>query len=452
MHDAIQLDAVDAAIIEILKAQADAQPGYTSLSAVQLLEELRKRGQSISQPTLSRRLDRLRRDKHVAIEGAGRATRYRRDTYHDEFALPPERRPPRAYDFSLLASYEPNKTYWLSESDRKRMRERGENRAVDASTYSKAIAQKLLVELSYASSALEGNTYSYLDTKVLIEYGQAAAGKDPQETLMILNHKEAINYIITNIKDLTIEPREIRTLHALLARGLLPDPKDIGGIRTGPVNITGTAYTPMAIPQKLDEELAKICDKARQIEDPYEQSFFLMTMIPYLQAFRDVNKRTGRLACNIPLLKAKLAPFSFIEIDKTAYVTGLIAFYERGRTDILADAYVDSYIRSAARYDAYAARPAEEIRIEMRRASDLASAAKAYVAQAIELGERPKVRDFVGQYFANDVSDEKPLIIERAIRIIEALDEANHVAYGISRADFTKLQQISNPPAPNSSC
>lgn len=440
IHASGTLDEIDRRIIELLRQHPSGR------SARELLAELKQQGPGISQPTLSRRLARLEAQRHVVARKAGRSTHYVRDPYHDWFTLPPTQRPKVQYDFDVLTHYEPNVIRWLTPEELDRLSRAGGDRRLDASTYSRAIAQKLLVDLSYASSALEGNTYSYLDTQVLIEYGQAAQGKAAEETQMILNHKEAIVYLIDNVNDIEISPRELRTLHALLSRGLM-EPAAVGGIRRRPVDISGSAYVPLSVPQKLEEELAKLATKARAIDEPFEQSLFLMVVISYLQAFQDVNKRTGRLACNIPLLKNGLAPLSFMEMDRARYVEGLLAFYELHRIDILKEAYIQGYVGSAARYDAYSGRDRAAMELEFRRRTDIYACVKSYVEQSVAAGQRIDWDAFARGRFLTDPVDTRSQLMERVHEIIAALNEANHIAYGIPRETFNAYERLRGPMA-----
>lgn len=435
IHDSQPKDEIDRAIVDVLLQEKG------GCSAQELRTSLAKRGHVISQPTLSRRLNRLEAQRHVVARRAGRSTRYERDAYHDWFSLPPTRRPRVSYDFGRLEQYIPNETSWLDEEEIGRLHFAGGDRSLDATTYSHAIAQKLLVDLSFASSALEGNTYSYLDTQVLIEFGQAAQGKAVEETQMILNHKEAILYLVNNISEIEISPRELRTLHALLSRGLI-EPSAVGDIRKRPVDIGGSAYVPLSIPQKLTEELATVAAKAASIKEPFEQSLFLMAFVSYLQPFLDVNKRTGRLACNVPLLKNRLAPLSFLEMDKEKYVQGLLAFYELNRIDVLKSAYIQGYLATASRYDAYMGRDRAEIELEARRRADIHACVSAYVDTSIREGRLVDVATFTRERFAAESEDLQGRLVERVSAIIASLNDANHIAYGIARDAFNRYEGL----------
>ncbi|MHC1949972.1 Fic family protein [Bradyrhizobium sp. UFLA06-06] len=427
------LNETDKAILDAIETGANTASG--------ILAALERNGISISQPTLSRRLSALQADRYVLVEGKGRNTRYKADNYNQYFSIPPERRKAVSYDRSILENYVPNQTRWLDPEVSQQLLAAGGGVRADASTYSRAIVQKLLVDLSYASSSLEGNTYSYLDTQVLIEYGQAAEGKAADETQMILNHKEAITYLVDNIGDIELDVREIRNVHSLLSRGLI-DPAARGTVRRRIVGLGNSAYTPLAIPQILEDQLTLIVQKQALIDDPFERSLFLMVMISYLQYFEDVNKRTGRVICNVPLLKAGLAPLSFMNVDKTKYTKGLLAFYELGRHDLITEAYAEGYAASASRYDAYVGRDREEAELEFKRRTEIYEAVKQYVLKSIEQGARLDAQEFLSAQFEKDVGKTKQTLMRRTKDIVESLNEGNHVAYGIDRKTFDTYDKL----------
>ena len=137
---------------------------------------------------------------------------------------------------------------------------------------------------------------------------------------MILNHKEAIQFVVDHLAEISINRLDLFGIHALLADGLLVDPAMAGRLRRMPVGISSSNYLPLDDRFAIEEEFGVLVEKAAAITDPFEQSFFLLVHIPYLQAFEDINKRTSRIASNIPLLKADLAPMSFLTMDDGAYI------------------------------------------------------------------------------------------------------------------------------------
>lgn len=198
--------------------------------------------------------------------------------------------------------------------------------AQPAGTYARAILDRLLIDLSWASSHLEGNTYSRLDTKNLIEYGQRAEGKDAGEAQMILNHKHAIKLLVDQAEEVGFNRFTFRNLHAILSENLLETPTDEGRLRVRGVQISGSVFTPLAVPQQIEEYFGILLEKADSIPDPFEQAFFVMVHFPYLQPFTDVNKRVPRLGTNLPLIKANLCPPSFVDVPKRAYIEACLGY------------------------------------------------------------------------------------------------------------------------------
>lgn len=141
-------------------------------------------------------------------------------------------------------------------------------------------------------------------------------------------------------------------MHALLANNLLPDPQAPGRLRFIPVGIGGSVFEPLGIPQIISDTFDGILHKASAIENPFEQAFFAMVQLPYLQPFDDVNKRVSRLAANIPLLKHNLAPLSFVDMPESLYIQGMLGVYELNQPALLKDVFLWAYERSAARYAA----------------------------------------------------------------------------------------------------
>ncbi len=139
------------------------------------------------------------------------------------------------------------------------------------------------------------------------------------ETQMLLNHKDAIELLVEQAAEVGFNRYTILNLHALLSNNLLPDPQACGRLRTTPVKIGGSVYHPLEVPQLIDECFGQILTFTSKIEDPFEQAFFTMVHLPYLQPFLDVNKRVSRLAANIPLIRRNLcpSPFSMCRIRPT---------------------------------------------------------------------------------------------------------------------------------------
>jgi DNA-binding transcriptional ArsR family regulator len=261
-------------------------------------------------------------------------------------------RAPATYREDWLHAYVPNASAYLTSQRRGELKALGKRDPIygRAGTYIQKIYHRLLIDFTFNSSRLEGNTYTLADTERLLLQGAAAPGKPNAERIMILNHKEAIDYLARHIDTLQADETTIRTLHYLLADSLIA-PGAAGQIREDSVRVSATTYAPLDGRERLTRLLLMLLEKARAILDPFEQSFFLLVHISYLQAFVDVNKRTARLASIIPLIRGDYVPQSFVEVDTDSYLKATIAVYELNEVGPLADLYAWSYRRSCERYD-----------------------------------------------------------------------------------------------------
>ena len=270
----------------------------------------------------------------------------------DDVSRPLSERRVVGYDRLFLDQYQPNASFYLSEQEREELRKIGETQVVDepAGTHAKEVMNRFLIDLAWNSSRLEGNTYSLLDTVRLIETSEAAEGKSLVETQMIINHKLAIENLVEDAEIAGFDRHTICNLHAALADNLLLDPLSPGRLRTKPVGIHGSAYHPINFPQLIEECFDIILRKASLVEDPFEQAFFVLVHLPYLQPFEDVNKRASRISTSIPFIKANLSPLSFVDVPRDLYVKAVLGVYELRRTELLRDLFLWAYQRSALRY------------------------------------------------------------------------------------------------------
>lgn len=324
----------------------------------------------VSRRTLQYRLSSLVKSGHLKTKGFGKNIKYYAEVSADSeptsiipfsekgnevkrlISTPLQLRNHVSYQRKFLDSYEPNHTYYLSESLREKLLKlgNGSQKGRPAGTYARKIYQRLLIDLSWNSSRLEGNTYSLLETERLLATGEEAPGKDQMETQMILNHKDAIEFIVDMAEEIDINRYTVLNIHGLLSNNLLADPKACGRLRTTPVKIGQSVYHPIEVPQLIEDYFQKIIQKASLIKNPFEQSFFLMVHLPYLQPFVDVNKRVSRLAGNIPFIRENLSPLSFVDVPEADYVQGLLAVYELNRIELLRDVFEWAYERSASLY------------------------------------------------------------------------------------------------------
>ena len=217
--------------------------------------------------------------------------------------------------------------------------------------YETNLLNNFLIDLSWKSSEMEGNSYTLLDSKTLLEYGQKVKDKPDDDAKMIINHKNAIQNLSKTkwpLSDDEWKNSLIKT-NSLLLENL--DKENRGGLlrRYGELIITHSSYIPSSNGLLLDKMLIKINNVILN-QSPIIQSFHLFSRLPYLQLFFDGNKRTSRLLCNLPLLSNNLIPLSMIDIDKGEYIKAMIAFYELGDDSYLKDVFLLSYMSSILRY------------------------------------------------------------------------------------------------------
>jgi len=269
----------------------------------------------------------------------------------DYLKLPTRERTKLWYDYDFLASYIPNQTSFFTAQQLKQLEQYSNNIALDTNFYktNKRLLEIIMIDLSFSSSSLEGNTYSQLDTEVLIKYKEIAQDKSKEETTMILNHKQCIEYMIWYKNEIWYNKQTFYEIHQLLGKDLLPD-SQIGIIRSQSVEIWWSVYSPLDNPHTLMSEFELFLTKLNQIINPFEQSIFIMIFIPYFQLFMDINKRTSRMSCNLPLLKHNLPLISLLAISPRDYITAILAVYELQDTSLLAQLYTDNYLLNAHRY------------------------------------------------------------------------------------------------------
>jgi Fic family protein len=186
--------------------------------------------------------------------------------------------------------------------------------------------ERLAIDLSWKSSQIEGNTYSLLETERLLKDKETAAGKTKDEAIMLLNHKEAIDFIIQNptyINPLTVS--SIEDIHSILAKELSIS----RNIRNSRVGISGTNYTPLDNEYQIREALEQMCQLVNTKQDVFEKALLVLVLISYIQPFTDGNKRTARIISNAILLKNGYCPISFRTIDSLEYKKAMLVFYEQ---------------------------------------------------------------------------------------------------------------------------
>lgn len=217
------------------------------------------------------------------------------------------------------------------------------------STYARKVLEQLLIDLSWTSSRLEGNRYSLLDTRELFSLGASENRLDP-DAIMLLNHKEAIEFLVETVPTHGLSSLVVRNVHAMLMNNLLPEIEALGTIRHKLVQISESVYLPSQNPHLLQEMLEQIVAKAQAVKNPLEAAFFLWIHLAYLQPFEDGNKRTSRVSANIPLLLYNCAPLSFLDINPHDYAQAMLGVYELHDLSMAQELFAFTYRRSIAKY------------------------------------------------------------------------------------------------------
>jgi hypothetical protein len=378
--------------------------------------------------------DEFNLEKYIVVSAESEAIR-------QQVRAPLLTRKPVGYKRQFLEDYRPNETFYLPWELRQKLMKLGHSPgdARPAGTYARQIYNRLLIDLSWNSSRLEGNTYSLLETELLLEMGESAAGKSAREAQMILNHKAAIELLVEQSGESGFSRHMILSLHALLSDNLLDDAAAGGRLRNRIVEIGGSVFHPLGTPQLIEECFQQILNSVSAIEDPFEQAFFIMVQLPYLQPFDDVNKRVSRLAANIPLIRYNLSPLSFIDVPERAYVDGVLAVYELNRVELLRDVFVWAYERSCARYSAVARTLGEPDPFRLRYRSALID----IVAQVVRQGMRKKSAAALLQEYSSEKlpGPDQHRFVEVAETELINLHEGNIARYRLRPAEYRAWQE-----------
>jgi prophage maintenance system killer protein len=207
--------------------------------------------------------------------------------------------------------------------------------------------ERLAIDLSWKSSQIEGNTYSLLETERLLKDKQTAEGKTKDEAIMLLNHKDAIDFVVANPDYfLSLSIAKMEELHSILIKELGVD----RNIRTRRVGITGTNYRPLENEFQIREALQQMCDLINKRENIFEKALFALVLLSYLQAFTDGNKRMARITANALLVANKYCPISFRTVDSIDYKKAMLLFYEQNNISAFKQIFVNQFKFAVGNY------------------------------------------------------------------------------------------------------
>lgn len=320
--------------------------------------EIVKLGEKISLVTMKRALSKLAKIGILTATGSGRSTGYSISAVgrisaeidaHEYCSVEPDKRPGLSrYNFELL----PNLPLDFFVDDELKILNHATSeykariKQLPAAIQKKEL-ERLIIELSWKSSKIEGNTYTLLDTEKLILGNKEASGHDRREAQMILNHKDAFNFIRANAARFkTITRKNLEELHAILVKNLT-----VGlGLRAKPVGVVGSIYRPLDNFYQIAEAIDALGAAVSRATTPYAKALAALLGIGYIQPFEDGNKRTGRLAANAILLAHGLAPLSYRSVDENEYREATLVFYELNSAMPLKKIFIGQYNFAARNY------------------------------------------------------------------------------------------------------
>ena len=207
--------------------------------------------------------------------------------------------------------------------------------------------ERLGVDLSWKSSQIEGNTYSLLETERLLKDKKTASGKTKEEAIMLLNHKDALDFVLDvpdYLKELSVH--RIEDIHSILTKELEVD----RNIRHRRVGITGTNYRPLDNEFQIREALEDTCTLVNGKDNVFEKALLTLVLLSYIQAFVDGNKRTARITSNAVLIANGYCPISFRTVDSIDYKKAMLMFYEQNNIAAFKNIFIEQFLFAVKTY------------------------------------------------------------------------------------------------------
>jgi fido (protein-threonine AMPylation protein) len=336
-------------ILSILEREKD----YALSELSELISEFKP-----SSATLRRDLAALRDLDYLEHTGQLKSSRYQLSPWgylsapinpHDYCSVDVDKRNgSKHYNFGLFQGI---KESLFEEETLKKMQAKTEFFQEKSKMASDRIKQKELerfvIELSWKSSKIEGNTYSLLDTERLLKDGIEAKGHKKEEATMIINHKKAFQFVLNESKSMMpLTVPTIEEVHKILVEGLGVS----CSLRERIVGVTGSKYRPLSVPTQIKEALEDLCAAISRLNDPYSKALIALLGISYIQPFEDGNKRTARLFANAILLSHHCAPLSYRSVDEIHYKESTLVFYEKNSIISMRDIFIEQYLFSCEQY------------------------------------------------------------------------------------------------------
>ncbi|MEY4905341.1 MAG: hypothetical protein RLZZ292_3156 [Bacteroidota bacterium] len=307
----------------------------------------------ISYATIKRMLNQLLNDNLVIVEGQGKASKYSCSPYFQYFyPIKVDQYFEKEIDERVIKSkfildlingilrevsvFKQEELDILASLQRQF---RANIAQLSQTEYDKEM-ERLAIDLSWKSSQIEGNTYTLLETERLLKEKETAAGKTKDDAVMLLNHKEAIDFIVANKDYLNpITVMKIEDIHSLLM-------KELGierNIRVRRVGISGTNYSPLDNEFQIKEALQHTCELINSKNSVFEKAFLILLLLSYIQPFVDGNKRTARIISNAILIENTYCPISFRTVDSLEYKKAMLIFYEQNNVQPMKEIFMEQF-------------------------------------------------------------------------------------------------------------
>mgnify|MGYP003069235135 FL=1 len=313
-----------------------------------------------SDSTMKRLLSAAVKEGNIETAGRGPATKYKLTpqahvtmpldlaTYFDKDI--DEREIQESFNFDLIRDVLPKVEIFTKEElevlNAAQMEFKKNTEGMTELEYRKEM-ERLGVDLSWKSSQIEGNTYSLLETERLLKDKQTASGKTKEEAIMLLNHKDALDFVLDipdYLKELSVH--RIEDIHSILTKELEVD----RNIRHRRVGITGTNYRPLDNEFQIREALEDTCTLVNGKDNVFEKALLTLVLLSYIQAFVDGNKRTARITSNAILIANGYCPISFRTIDSIEYKKAMLIFYEQNNIAAFKKIFIEQFLFAVKTY------------------------------------------------------------------------------------------------------
>lgn len=313
-----------------------------------------------SDSTMKRLLSAAVKEGNIETAGRGPATKYKLTpqahvtmpldlaTYFDKDI--DEREVQESFNFDLIRDVLPKVEVFTKEElevlNAAQMEFKKNTEGMTELEYRKEM-ERLGVDLSWKSSQIEGNTYSLLETERLLKDKQTASGKTKEEAIMLLNHKDALDFVLDipdYLKELSVH--RIEDIHSILTKELEVD----RNIRHRRVGITGTNYRPLDNEFQIREALEDTCTLVNGKDNVFEKALLTLVLLSYIQAFVDGNKRTARITSNAVLIANGYCPISFRTVDSIDYKKAMLMFYEQNNIAAFKKIFIEQFLFAVKTY------------------------------------------------------------------------------------------------------